>query len=57
VNTQTINRSDTPKWIQSGDRIAQIIFQPYSTGDLYPISASEALATERGTSGFGSTGG
>lgn len=42
------------EWITKGDRIAQIIFQPYLKVDL--IEADELSKTERGEGGFGSTG-
>lgn len=48
------NDSDRPQTIQHGDRIAQVVFQPYLTDEIEEVK--ELSATERGTGGFGSTG-
>jgi dUTP pyrophosphatase len=50
------NVSDHEQTIAPLDRIAQIIFQPYYTNDLEAIDAADVPTTERGASGFGSTG-
>ena len=48
------NDSDTTRIIEPGQRIAQIIFQPYLMCDLE--DADELTQTQRGSCGFGSTG-
>lgn len=48
------NDSDDPVSIKNGDRIAQLVFLPYMNMDF--IEVEELNRTERGTSGFGSTG-
>lgn len=40
--------------IACGDRIAQLLLTPYS--DVQPVEATELSDTDRGTSGFGSSG-
>lgn len=48
------NDSESPQWVEPGERIAQLIVLPY-----VPIKfqeAEELSETERGASGFGSTG-
>jgi len=40
--------------IKKGDRIAQLIIQPYST--MNPVQVNTLDTTERGNGGFGSTG-
>lgn len=48
------NHSDQPQTISSGERIAQMVITPVLTP---PYQAVEELSdTQRGTSGFGSTG-
>lgn len=48
------NDTDQPKEINYNERIAQIVFIPYIAGDL--IEVKELETTDRGNSGFGSTG-
>lgn len=48
------NLSNVPYTIQSGDRIAQILFQPVTQATLAVVE--ELTETNRGTGGFGSTG-
>lgn len=48
------NDSDTTRVVEPGQRIAQIIFQPYLMCDLE--DADELTQTQRGDDGFGSTG-
>jgi dUTP pyrophosphatase len=48
------NHGDNEFIINSGDRIAQIIFEKIFTNDL--IEVEELVKTERGSNGFGSTG-
>jgi dUTP pyrophosphatase len=43
-----------PQRITAGDRIAQLIIQPYLNVDFNVVD--ELTDTERGSSGFGSTG-
>lgn len=48
------NDSESPQWVEPGERIAQLIVLPY-----VPIKfqeAEELSETERGAGGFGSTG-
>ena len=48
------NDSDTTRIIEPGQRIAQIIFQPYLMCDLEDVN--NLTETERANGGFGSTG-
>jgi len=48
------NDSEEERTIANGDRIAQLVFIPYETGDLTVVD--ELDETERGAGGFGSTG-
>jgi len=48
------NDGDRPREVRHGDRIAQVVFQPYLTDEMEEVK--ELSATERGTGGFGSTG-
>ena len=48
------NLSRMPYWFCEGDKIAQLIVQPYAAPALELVSHLEE--TERGDSGFGSTG-
>lgn len=48
------NDSNKIQTVYRGDRIAQMIIQPYYTGDLEPVETLDE--TERGAGGFGSTG-
>ena len=48
------NDSDTPRIIEPGQKIAQLIVQPYLTLELEEVS--ELDDTVRGAGGFGSTG-
>lgn len=51
------NYSNTDYVVQCGDRIAQIVIQPYVMCDVVEVeSVDELQATERGVKGFGSTG-
>lgn len=49
-----INLSDTDFTINSGDRVAQIVFARYE--QMQVISVETLSETERGTGGFGHTG-
>lgn len=49
-----INLSDAPHTIQSGDRIAQIVFSKTETATLQPVP--ELTSTVRNEGGFGHTG-
>lgn len=51
LNTDTFY--DNPFKFKKGDKIAQIIFQPYLTFDLQEVQSLEN--TDRGTKGFGSS--
>ena len=48
------NDSDTTRIIEPGQRIAQVVFQPYLICELE--ETEELTDTERGEGGFGSTG-
>ncbi len=48
------NDSDTTRIVEPGQRIAQIVFQPYLMCDLEDVD--DLTETERGSGGFGSTG-
>ena len=48
------NHSDTPRMVNHGDRIAQIVIMPYIKADW--AVCEELGNTERGSGGFGSTG-
>ncbi|MEY4741449.1 MAG: hypothetical protein RL672_199, partial [Actinomycetota bacterium] len=49
-----LNTSDTPFEITRGDRIAQLVIQQYETAKF--IEVEELPGTERGDTGFGSSG-
>lgn len=48
------NDSKETRVIVNGERIAQIVFQQYATGEL--VEVEELDKTKRGANGFGSTG-
>lgn len=48
------NDSEEEREVRNGDRIAQLIFLPYITGEIKVVD--ELSNTERGDGGFGSTG-
>lgn len=56
VKVILINHGAEPFRIESGDRIAQLVVQPVLRVAVEETT-EEAPATERGTGGFGSTGG
>ncbi|MAQ15941.1 MAG: dUTP diphosphatase [Sandaracinus sp.] len=56
VRVILINHGAEPFRIETGDRIAQLVVQPVLRVRVEPTT-DEAPATERGTGGFGSTGG
>jgi dUTP pyrophosphatase len=49
-----INHSDEDFHIARGDRVAQVLFQKFETPTF--VQVSELPGSQRGTSGFGSTG-
>lgn len=49
-----INSGDTDFTVNSGDRIAQIVFSPVIRAEFYPNA--RLSETDRGEGGFGSTG-
>lgn len=52
-----INLGNEEFKVESGDRIAQIVFARYETVNFEPVDSTEDLEkTERGTGGFGHTG-
>ena len=48
------NDTDYEKWINHGDRIAQLVFLPYLDVEFKEVNAIDETA--RGSGGFGSTG-
>lgn len=48
------NDSEEEKEVRNGDRIAQLVFIPYFSGEVEVVDSLEE--TERGDGGFGSTG-
>lgn len=48
------NDSEEEREVRNGDRIAQLVFLPYITGEIKVVD--ELSDTERGDGGFGSTG-
>ena len=48
------NDSEEESEVRNGDRIAQLVFLPYITGEIKVVD--ELSNTERGDGGFGSTG-
>lgn len=48
------NDSDKPRAVVNGDRIAQLIIQPYLNAEIDIVD--ELSETDRGNGGFGSTG-
>lgn len=54
IRVIVINWGEEPYTIRRGDRIAQLVIAPVVRADLVEVKALDA--TERGESGFGSTG-
>ena len=48
------NDSEEVREVRNGDRIAQLVFLPYITGEV--VEVEDLSDTERGDGGFGSTG-
>lgn len=48
------NHGSVPQTVESGERIAQIVFTPYAPAEF--LAVDELDVTERGEGGFGSTG-
>ncbi len=48
------NDSESPQWVEPGERIAQLILLPYVPMKFQEVE--ELSETERGAGGFGSTG-
>lgn len=55
VKVLLINNSDKVYFVQQGDRVAQLIMERCSNTNII-VSDEQLSATERGESGFGSTG-
>lgn len=49
-----LNTSSDPIVVKRGDRVAQLVFQPFARLD--PVEVQELSGTERGAGGFGHTG-
>ncbi len=49
-----VNNGTVPQKVEPGDRIAQLIVEAYSPGEIMEVTALDP--TERGSGGFGSTG-
>ena len=54
VKIPLYNASDRKYMVQTGDRVAQIIIEPYRTDELEEVE--ELSETERGDGGFGHSG-
>ena len=54
VKVALYNHTDEAQTVAAGERIAQLVIAPYITADFE--EAEELSSTERGESGFGSTG-
>lgn len=54
IGVKVYNFTDKPYKVTKGQRIAQMVIQPYLVCE--PIEAEIDTDTERGTNGFGSTG-
>jgi dUTP pyrophosphatase len=54
LNVALVNHSDITYNIKSGDRVAQLLIMPVASVQFIPAESLEG--TERGESGFGSTG-
>lgn len=51
------NDSGQVQFVKKGDRVAQMVFQPYANDILFEdVREGELSETDRGTGGFGSTG-
>ena len=48
------NDSEETRYVQAGDRIAQVVFLPYATFDFETVDSLDE--TERGDGGFGHSG-
>lgn len=53
INVCLINHGDRPIEVKKGDRIAQMVIQPYQSGS---IVVDNLTSTDRGELGFGSSG-
>lgn len=54
IRVKLYNNSDTPYWVNTGDKISQLVIMPILTPILELVDDLEE--TERGNGGFGSTG-
>lgn len=54
ICVELINLSNKPYTIESGERIAQLVFNKYEQAEL--VEVEELSETERGEGGFGHTG-
>ena len=54
IHVKLFNHSDTAYDIEIGDRIAQLVIQPYANLDINRVETLDN--TDRGNSGFGSSG-
>jgi dUTP pyrophosphatase len=54
INVLLINLGEDPVYVQSGDRIAQIIFEMYAQASFETVAFFDATTRDNG--GFGSTG-
>lgn len=50
------NDSDEPRYVDPGERIAQLVFLPYYLADVDWEEVDELSETDRGNGGFGSSG-
>lgn len=54
IGVTLLNHSKHQVWLGHGDRIAQLVVAPVALPDV--VEVTELTETERGSSGFGSTG-
>ena len=56
IRVKLYNLGYKPYIFQAGDKIAQLIIQPYATPKMYLVGRDALEETDRGDAGFGSTG-
>ncbi len=54
IRVKLYNNSDTPYWVNQGDKISQLVILPIITPSIELVDDLEE--TDRGNGGFGSTG-
>ena len=56
IAVKLYNMTDSHFIFESGDKICQLIVQPYAAPEIHLVALSDFDETERGDAGFGSTG-